>query len=182
MGIDLDSGTVLWSREIPSYQGMNILTPTVYNNFVFTSAYRNNSHLFEVSQTGGKFSVAERWINRRPAYMSSPIVIGKFIYMHLQNGRFTCIDIDTGETKWVSRPQGKYASLVAGKDRFLALRSDGQIMMIKANPEEFEIISTKKLTDQETWAHLAACGPDLVVRELNALALFQWQEPETVKK
>ena len=182
MGIDLERGNILWSREIPAYRGMNILTPTVYKNFVFTSSYRNKSHLFEISQQDGKFSVQERWINAKPAYMSSPIIIGDFIYMHLQNGRFSCININTGETKWVSNPQGKYASLVAGKDRFLALRSDGQIMMIKANSEKFEIISTKQLTDQETWAHLAVCGPDVIVRELNALALYQWQDSSRVGK
>lgn len=176
MGIDLESGNILWTKEIPSFRGMNILTPTVHKNLVFTSSYQNKSHLFEIAQKDGKFSITERWTNKRPAYMSSPVVINEHIYMHLQNGRFTCVNINTGEEKWVSQPQGKYASLIAGKDRFLALRSDGQIMLIKANPAKFEVISDKQLSKQETWAHLAACGSDIVVRELNGLALYRWQD------
>ena len=179
MGIDMENGNVLWSQAIPSFRGMNIVTPTVYKNFVFTSAYKNKSHLFEISQTGGKFSAQERWTNSKPAYMSSPIIIDGHIYMHLQSGRFTCVNLDTGKTKWTSSPQGEYASLVAGKERFLALRSDGQLMMIKANPEKFEVISTKKLSKEETWAHLAVCGSDVVVRELNGVALYQWQDEKS---
>jgi hypothetical protein len=29
-----------------------------------------------------------------------------------------------------------------------------------------------------TWAHLAVCGDELFVRELNALAVYRWQMPK----
>ncbi len=175
-GIDIESGKQLWAKQIPSFRGMNILTPTVKDNMVFTSAYQNKSHMFEISENGGAFTATEKWNHNKPAYMSTPIVMGDHIFMHHQRGRFVCLNAQSGDEKWISKPEGEYASLVAGEDRFLALRSDGELMMIKANPNEFEELGSVKLTDQESWAHLAVCENDLVVREQNALSLFKWQD------
>ena len=44
-GVDLESGDVLWSKTIPAFRGMNILTPLVSGDSVFTSAYRDSSQL-----------------------------------------------------------------------------------------------------------------------------------------
>ena len=44
-GLDAASGSVLWSRDVPNYRGMNILTPIVVGDQVFTSLYREDSFL-----------------------------------------------------------------------------------------------------------------------------------------
>ena len=38
-GVDPSDGSVLWSQEVPAFRGMNIVTPTVSGNKVFTSSY-----------------------------------------------------------------------------------------------------------------------------------------------
>jgi hypothetical protein len=47
--------------------------------------------------------------------------------------------------------------------------------LIKANPEKFEVLDSRKIADAETWAHLAISGEDLFVRELEALAAYRWR-------
>ena len=42
-GVDMASGKVLWKQAVPAFRGMNILTPTVVDNKVFTSSYNNKS-------------------------------------------------------------------------------------------------------------------------------------------
>jgi len=37
-GVDLENGDVLWSQVVPSFRGMNILTPTVVGDAIFTSS------------------------------------------------------------------------------------------------------------------------------------------------
>ena len=76
---------------------------------------------------------------------------------------------------WTSQPYGKYSSLVAQKDRILALDQSGKLLLIKANPNQFQLIDERQVSDQETWAHLAVCGNEIYVRELNALSTFRWQ-------
>ena len=174
-GVDPDTGNILWQRNVPSFRGMNILTPLVVGDSIFTSTYQNKSWRFDVTNSDGSFAINEAWNNKSQGYMSTPVVIDGYIYLHLQNQRFTCINLSTGAGMWTSQPYGKYSSLVAQKDRILALDQSGKLLLIKANPNQFQLIDERQVSDQETWAHLAVCGNEIYVRELNALSTFRWQ-------
>jgi outer membrane protein assembly factor BamB len=173
-GIDLESGDVLWAQTVPAFRGMNILTPVAVGDAVFTSSYRNKSWLYTVSRTDDRYQVATAWTNNAQGYMSTPVVIDGHAYQHLQNRRFTCVNLATGERTWTSQPFGKYASLVAQGSRILALSADGRLLLIAANPREFDLIDEVKISDAETWAHLAVSGDELFIRELEALVAFRW--------
>lgn len=175
-GVDADTGDVLWSQPIPAFRGMNILTPTVYGDSVFTSAYGGKSFLFQVKNQGASISLAETWTNKASGYMSSPVVIDGHLYLHLQNQRFTCIELATGKARWTSSPFGKYWSLVTNGDRILALDERGELLLIRANPEKFERLDARKISDDPTWAHLAVCGDEVFIRELNAMAAYRWRD------
>lgn len=170
------SGDVLWQRTVPSFRGMNILTPVPFGDGVFTSTYQNGSWLFTVSRADDRWETAEGWSNRAQGYMSTPVVIGSHAYLHLQNQRFTCIDLTTGEQTWTSKPYGKYASLVAQGDRILALDQRGILLLIKANPREFELLGERQVSDDETWAHLVVSRGQVFVRELEAISVFRWSD------
>lgn len=177
-GVDPEKGDVLWEQKVPSFRGMNILTPVVFGDAVFTSSYQNKSWLFRVSKSEGdeKYEVKEAWNNNAQGYMSTPVVIDGHAYLHLQNQRFTCIDLKTGERTWTSKTFGKYCSLVAQKDRILALDQRGKLLLLKANPKAFELLDEREISDQETWGHLAVCGEEVFIRELKGLSVFQWKE------
>lgn len=177
-GVDLQTGAVLWEQKVPNFRGMNILTPVVFGDGIFTSAYQNKSWFYDVSKSNGKFEVQEAWNEKAQGYMSTPVVIDGHAYIHLQNERFACINLTTGERTWTSKPYGKYCSLVAQKDLILALDETGTLLLIKADPKEFELLGEYKVSDEETWAHLAVYGNQLFVRELNALSVFRWDDAE----
>jgi outer membrane protein assembly factor BamB len=172
--VNPDDGAVWWTQEIPAFRGMNILTPTLIDNKVFTSSYGGRSFLYTASTTDDGWAVDEVWNNKVQGYMSSPVVIDGHIYLHLRNQRFTCIDAATGESKWTTKPFGKYWSLVANGKQILALDEQGDLRLIEANPEAFTIIGQVKISDAPTWAHLAVVDDFIVVRELNAVSAFQW--------
>lgn len=174
-GVDPETGDVLWSQEVPSFRGMNILTPLVFDNAVFTSSYRNHSFLYKPSINDNKWSVATRWQVRKPAYMSTPVEKDGHVYMHLQNQRFTCLNLETGETCWTSEPFGKYSSMIIQGDKVLALDQRGELILFRATPKDFELLSQHRVSDQETWAHLAAVEDQLFVRELNAISAFRFE-------
>ncbi|MEZ5941834.1 MAG: PQQ-binding-like beta-propeller repeat protein [Planctomycetaceae bacterium] len=173
-GVDPATGAVLWEQVVPSYRGMNILTPVAYGDAIFTSSYQNNAWLYNVSQSTDGFQVTQGWENNAKGYMSTPVLIEGHVYLHLQNQRFTCINLETGERTWTSTPFGKYSSLVAQGDKILALDQEGELLLIKATPKEFELIDRRKVSEDETWAHVAISGQDIFVRELKALTAFEW--------
>jgi outer membrane protein assembly factor BamB len=174
-GVNLADGKVLWSQPIEAFQGCNILTPVAYKDMLFTSTYGGKTIGFKVAQTDGTFTVTEAWKHKAQGYMSTPVVINGIAYEHLKSQRMMAIEIETGRELWTSDQSfGKYMSLVAQGDRILALDQRGQLYLFRANREKFDPLDQRKLTDAETWAHLAVVGDELYVRELNALSAFRW--------
>ncbi len=174
-GVDLKSGTELWSIPVEAFRGMNILTPTVIGNRIFTSSYGGGSFLFEVAGSmDDGFKVSQIWRNKVQGYMSSPVVIDGHVYLHLRNQRFACIDLSTGKDKWITEPFGKYWSLIAADDRILALDERGELLLIHANPEKFDLIDRQKVSENPTWAHLAIADGQLFIRELQSMHVLDW--------
>ena len=84
-GVDLATGNVLWKEKIDAFRGMNILTPLVMGDKIFTSAHSGRAQLFEIKKSDSDaWSVVELWNQRTQAYMSSPIVLDGQIYLHLK--------------------------------------------------------------------------------------------------
>ena len=107
--------------------------------------------------------------------MSSPIVIDHYLYMHLRNKRFACIDLQTGKEAWVTRPYGEYWSMVSNGKEILALDQTGKLRLIAHNPLEFTLLSERKLTDEESWGHIAVAGSSIAVRTQKSLQLYDWK-------
>lgn len=179
VGVDAENGGKLWSVTIPTFRGMNILTPTVYKGGVFTSAYGGSTKMIGIKPNANSFETSETWNNRVTGYMSSPVIVNGHAYLHLRNQRFTCIDLETGETKWTSKPFGKYWSLVANGERILALDERGDLLLINATPEKFDLLESRKVSNASSWAHLASSGDQIFVRELKALTCFGWKKSDT---
>ena len=174
MGIDLDSGSMLWRTPIPAFRGMSILTPTVFNDQVFISNYQFPSMMLSIKKNGNNWSISEKWKMKSRGYMTTPVVINGFAYTFLQNQRFACIDLNTGEQKWISNKFGKYASLIANGKEILALTSDGELILLKANSERFEQIDRRPIGNN-AWAHLAVSGEDVFVRNIDGLIALKWK-------
>ncbi len=173
-GVDPQSGAVLWSQQVPTFRGMNILTPTVYGESVFTSAYGGKAFLYQLEGCP-KIEVKEAWVAKAEAYMSSPVLIGDHAYLHLRNQRFTCLDLRTGKECWISKEIfGKYWSMASQNDRILALDEKGELILIHANPTKFEIINRLKISKEETWGHIAVCGNEVFVRDLLGISAYRW--------
>lgn len=173
-GVNPEDGKILWERKIPAFRGMNILTPTVHNNSIFTSSYGGGSFFFNAQKNDSGWDLQEAWTNKTQAYMSSPNIIDGHAYLHLRNQRFTCIDLKTGKARWTTTPYGKYWSTVTDGKKILALDQKGELLLIAANPEKFELIDNRKIAD-DSWAHIAVSGNEIFVRALNDLAVYRWE-------
>ena len=135
---------------------MNILTPSLFGNSVFTSCYGGKSLLFNLDKKSTGFEISQKWENKQEAYMSSPIVIGDYCYLHLRKQRMTCLDMRTGETKWISSESfGKYMSLVSNGEEIIALDEDGTLYRIDANPEKLVILEEREISKSPTWSYPA---------------------------
>jgi len=182
-GVDLEDGRELWSESIESFRGMNILTPVMVGERLFSSAHSGRSRLFDVKTQGDSVAqVDEIWENKSQAYMSTPIVIGGNLYMHMKNQRLVCMDIADGTEKWTTQPFGKYWSMVASPENgmIMALDADGQLRLIAADATTYRLVSEAKVAD-DSWAHVGvqpcgdAAGFWVMIRALDRLRIYRWQ-------
>ena len=174
-GVDPESGKVLWKTPVEAFRGMNIVTPTVHDGRVFTTSYGGGSFLFAIDPAAPTKPAEQVWRNKIQGYMSTPIVIGTHAYVHLRNQRFACLDLATGEEAWITKPFGRYWSLVAQGDRILALDETGDLRLIRATPAEYVVLGEAKVAGKESWAHLAVEGSELYVRDLEGLTALGWK-------
>ncbi len=174
-GVGLDGGEELWSLAMPSFRDMNILTPTVIGDNIFTSSYGGGATMIEIMRNETGFGTKELWKNTTEAYMSSPVVVDGKIYLHLRNKRFSCIDPASGESLWRTTPFGGYWSIAMNGSKMLALDESGDLRLINANPAEFQQVSERHVSDSSTWAHLAVADDQVFVRSLDALIVYRWK-------
>jgi outer membrane protein assembly factor BamB len=174
--IDLMTGRPLWKQPIKAFRGMNILTPIVHNDGLFTSAYGGRTSMFETRDTGEGVEVSLAWDNKLQGYMSTPVVVDGHAYLHLRNTRMACVKLGNGEITWTSKERfGKYMSMVAQGDKILALDQEGELILLKADPKQLRIMDRSKVSDEETWAHLAVADRQLFVRELRGISVYEWK-------
>lgn len=173
-GLDLESGEVLWKHVVKAFRGMNILTPTVIGNRIFTSTYGGGTSLFEIDED---MAISKIWVNKVDGYMSSPVVIDGHIYLHARDKKFHCFRASDGEQLWTSDSKyGEYWSMVANGNRILALDETGRLILIHASPAGFDKKSHVKVTDNPAWAHVAVCGSEIYVRDLKGITKINWAD------
>ncbi len=175
-GVALEDGAELWSLPVESFRGMNILTPTFAgNDRLFTAAYGGKTLGIDIRSENGAFRAVPAWEFKAQGYMTSPIIHEGHAYLQLRSQRALCIELATGAEKWTTGESfGKYWSMVAQGDRILALDERGELILFKATPEKFDVLSRRKVAESDAWAHLAVDGSELYIRELKALSVWDW--------
>jgi len=176
-GLDPATGQTLWETAVPSFRGMNILTPVAFQDGIFTSTYGGRTQWLKISGPQNALTATEAWSQNEQGYMSTPVIIGTHAYHHLRSQRLSCFDLTTGEEKWTSSENfGKYLSLVAQNEQLLALDQRGLLYLIAASPTQLSILSERRVSEEETWAHLAVAGPHLYIRDLKGLTQWRWSQ------
>ena len=131
--------------------------------------------MFQITRSPeDKWSVDELWAQKLQAYMSSPVLVGDSIYMHMKNQRVSALAVDDGSIRWTSSPFGKYWSMISNGNQILALDNSGELLLIEANDNELQIVDKIKVAN-DSWAHLAVQGDQVIVRDLAAIKVYRWK-------
>jgi outer membrane protein assembly factor BamB len=174
--LDPNTGTALWKQTTPAYRNTTTVTPVLVGQAgIFISMIAGRSMRFDVTASGDKVSARRTWDTSQTAYMSTPVRVGDYLYAHLESRRLACVDTKTGRAKWTTDPTfGEYVSFAVRGDRLLGLDQKGVLYLIHATPEKYDLLDQRKISDQDTWAHLAVCGDEVFVRDLKGVTAYRW--------
>lgn len=183
IGVRASDGKLLWRYRRVSNGTANIPTALVQGDYVFTStAYNTGSALLKLVPDGESGVKAEEvyWLQGREMQNKhgGMTLVDGYIYCGHGNGNGLpiCVDMKTGDIAWgPERAEGKgETSLVYADGHLVLRRQDGTIILAKATPEEFKVVSTfmPEFQQGRTWAHPVIAGGKLYLREQDKLMCY----------
>jgi len=174
VGFNAETGEKLWS--LSQSHDFNIHPNTIlYNDdmVLSTTGYKVGSVMFRLKD-GGK-AIEEVWRNEVDNQMGGAIKVGNYVYAsgHMNRNWF-CMDWNTGEIKY--RVMDMAPCNVVYADGMLYCYSEkGEVYLVKPNPEQFEPVSSFKITlgTENHWAHPVIYNGVMYIRHGDALMAYQ---------
>lgn len=109
--------------------------------------------------------------NKGTAYVTSPILVGDYLYLVSDAGIVTCLDAKTGTLVYeggrVPVPATFRASAVSFGDKILLTSEDGDTFVIRAGPKH-EVLATNPI-GEPVWASAALANGTIYLRGANSV-------------
>ena len=175
LGIDAESGALLWSYEQTNEWAVHANTPLFYNNGILGfSGYGQGGIKLDLNSDGS--AVTKGWFsNKLDSRIGGAVVVDGYIYGSGDNTRdWQCTDWKTGVQKYASQAVGKGNVIFA--DGMLYIYSEkGELALVPATPSEFKVASQIKviLGNGPHWAHIAINSGRLFVRHGKVLVAYK---------
>lgn len=174
VGLNPDTGDLLWVHPHPTMHGLNISLPlwTGDNTLFIASAYNGGCRALELHVVNGKTVVRELWnTNRMRVHIGNLLRIGDTLYG--SSGDFgpaplTAIGAKTGNVLWQDRTFPK-ATFVYADGKLIVVDEDGNLSLATVSPAGLKVLSRAELLHSNAWTAPALVGTTLYVRDRSSL-------------
>ena len=175
VGLEAESGKLLWSHPFQIQYDESISTPTVAGDLVLVTGDSRPLTALRIERADdGSFSKSVAWTNRDlSSYLSSMVVAGEYVYGMNDGGEFACIRLADGVTTWVDGAHGYYCSPVRAGELLLGLNDEGALAVLEATPAAYAPVANVSLVDEPTWTMPAVVTDSIVVRSAAEVRCFR---------
>ena len=172
---NIDTGEKLWSFPRTSTYNNHANTPLYHNGMIFSTTGDGAPAVMLRLKNGGK-EVEMVWENREvDTQIGGAVKSGDYVYATGHQNRFWfCVDWNTGETKYKVREIAP-CNVVSADGMLYCYSERGTMNLVKPNPEQFELVSSFKITlgDGTHWAHPVIREGVMYIRHGNALMAYK---------
>jgi outer membrane protein assembly factor BamB len=176
IGVAAETGRLLWKLPFTTQYTQNSVTPLVYKDLLIFSGYGTRAFAVRLEKQGEAWKAVEAWRNQEvPMYMSSPVLSGNLLVgmTHRNRGQIFVLDAATGKTLWKGEGRaGENAALVLAGHTLLAQTTDGEIIVGTVSGKGLAPARRYRVADSPTWAHPAATGNRILVKDEKTLAVW----------
>jgi len=176
VAFNADTGEKLWEYIQTSENSINPNTPLYSDGMLLSvTGYWGGACMYRLKD-GGK-AVELVWHNKEmDNQMGGAVKVGDYVYAtgH-QNKYWFCVDWKTGETKYKVRDIGCGTVIYADGMLYVYNELQGSMHLVKPNPNEFEMVSSFKITlgTNQHWAHPVIHQGVLYVRHGDTLMAYK---------
>ena len=176
VGVDVQSGKLLWSLPFPDEWHENVVTPVMAGNVLVISGTRKGTFGYRLEQAAGKWAPVQLWHNPDlPMYLSTPVADGSMLFgfSNKRKGQLFCLDAKTGKAAWTSEGRvASSASLLSAGPNLLVLTTDGELIILRRNSEKYEELRRYELSSSPVWAHPVLLRDAIVVRDAESIGVW----------
>jgi outer membrane protein assembly factor BamB len=177
VSLSVATGELLWQRPFRTPSDTTAQTPILFRDLIIQNGRDNGVTAFRVTRHDGKWTTDDVWQSKEVSlHMTNGVVVGDAFYglSHLNAGQYFGLDLTTGKVLWKSEPrQAENAAMVSAGDTIFALEDDGELVVMKANPNAMSIVRRYDVADSATWAQPAIAADRIYVKDLSSLALWR---------
>jgi len=179
-GVNSENGELLFRFEHQQKYGVNCTRPIYHDGYLYvTNTWDDRGGegggegavKLKLTVADGKVSLEEVWRDRKlDSAQDNVMLVDGFLYgvsFGYKGGVFLCIDWETGEARYESRGIGRGSSLTWAEGLLYLLSEKGDMMLVRPNPEKYDVISEFALPDGGegmSWAHPVVFGKRLYIR------------------
>ncbi len=177
-GWDVATGERVW-KVVPEKEGdYNVPTPIALGDKLLVATENNSTRLYGFVGKGHRGSVRvvekpEHRFDDLAPDMITPVVYDGMVFCP-HNANLYCLDANTLELLWKQQDMAfySYAALIAGNGHVLILSVDGELLLVRANREQYKLVARLRLFGKqktETWSHPALVKGRLYIRNDNSI-------------
>jgi outer membrane protein assembly factor BamB len=181
IGVNADTGDLLFRMGHESYADENILAPIYYEGHLIVSSLAVGTVKWELDVADGKVSLTEVWrSNELDHHHGGVVLVDGYLYgtgAAFNQGKWICLDVTTGERTYAEVGVGK-GSLTYADGMLYTLGEQGTVGLVPATPTEHKVVSQFSLPaggEGPAWAHPVVCGGRLYLRHGEFLYAYDVQ-------
>lgn len=171
--LDPETGEVLWTEPFAVQAALSVSTPRPAGpDQLFFTAFYNGSRLLKVENDKATTlwktkKASEKDTEHLHSIMSTPAIVGDYVYGTCSYGQLRCLKVSTGERIWetlaATTPDGKEARwanafLVKNGERFFLANEKGDLIIARLSPKGYEEVSRAHILEPTN----TAAGRDVI--------------------
>jgi outer membrane protein assembly factor BamB len=188
VGVSAKTGQFLWRWDRPWNKTANIPSPIFLGHRVFeATGYKTGGGAIDLTVSENGVKVAPAWettdlVCKQGGY----VLVDGFIYGNNDVAGWSCLDFQTGATKW--KAPGLGMGSIISADGMLYIQGENaktrEIALVKASSEAYTPVSKFSLPEGgqgSVWAHPAIAAGRLYIRHGDLLYCYDLKAGETKK-
>ncbi len=183
IGVAAETGKLLWQYPHEVRFGVNCDKPIYHDGHIFLfGTWGRGATKLKLNVDGDDCSVEEVWRTKElDNEHGSVMIVDGYLYGQAdgdhQKRHLACLDMETGKTVWTADELcgDRSASLTFADGMLYFVSDQGEIGLVRPNPEKLEIVSRFELPKNDQgvfYAHPVVCGGRLYIRHGEFLYAF----------
>lgn len=184
VGVDANSGELLWRVEHRTPFDENIPTPIYHDGCLFVTTRSTGARLLKLRVRGGQASVEQLWHTRDMDNQHGGVVLlDGYVYgstLTARGGPWVCLEFKTGKRVLADRGIGR-VSLTFADGLLYLVNHRRRVALVRPSPRTFDLVSSFEIPrggQGPTWAHPVVCGGRLYIRHGDFLYCYGISQPK----